>query len=77
MAKSNRTHQFPPIVENLGDGSFYYNFNVVTSETEEGAPQYHYEQVRCKFPVVKEKIQECVNQENYDHQVDITGYEEV
>ena len=84
MGKANRTHQAPPVIEKLGDGSFYYNFNVVSSpidddndsSTDEGQ-QYDYDQVRCDYPVEKAKIQECLNQEEYDHQVDLTGYEEV
>lgn len=84
MGKSNRTHQAPPVIENLGDGSFYYNFNVVESPidddndpaTDEGS-QYDYEQVRCKYPVDEAVIQECLDKEGYNHQVDLTGYEEV
>lgn len=83
MGKANRTHQAPPVIENLGDGSFYYNFNTVESAIldEEGQPtggkEYNYHQVRCNYPVEAQKIQDCLDQENYNHQVDLTGYEEV
>lgn len=77
MSKANRTHQYPPKIENLGDGSFHYNFNVTESQTEEGELQFDYEQVRCKYPVRAEVIQECLSMQNYDHQVDISGYEKV
>lgn len=84
MGKANRTHQAPPVIENLGDNTFYYNFNVMERPidddndpaTDEGK-QYDYDQVRCAYPVDEAKIQECVNKENYDHQVDLSGYEEV
>jgi hypothetical protein len=84
MGKSNRTHQSPPVIENLGDGTYYYNFDVVETpidddndpSTEEGM-QYDYEQVRCEYPVSQEVIQACVDEEGYNHQVDLSAYEEV
>ena len=84
MGKANRTHQAPPVIEKLGDGSFYYNFNVVESPidddndpaTDEGS-QYDYDQVRSIYPVEQAKIQEKVNKAGYNHQVDLSGYEPV
>jgi len=81
MGKANRTHQVPPITEQLGDGTFFYNFDAVETPidndndpaTDEGF-QYDYEQVRCDYPVGEAKIQECVDREGYEHQVDISGY---
>ena len=73
--KSNRTHTFPPVVEDLGDGTFYYNFEVIESETEEGDREFNYQQVRCEYPVEIQKIQGCLAKENYEHQADLTGYE--
>lgn len=78
MGRSNRTHQSPPQIEDLGDGTFYYNFNIEESlinddndpATDEGL-QYDYDQVRCQYPVNIEVIQECVEREGYKHQVDI------
>ncbi len=76
MGKSNRTHQAPPIIEDLGEGSFYYNFNVVESlMDDEETMQYDYEQVRCDYPVDKAVIQACVDMEGYTHEVDLSGYE--
>jgi len=80
MGKSNRTNTPPPIIEKLGDGTFYYNFNIVETPidtdndpaTAEGI-QYDYEQVRCDYPVEQVKIQERVDSEGYSHQVDLTG----
>ena len=82
MGRSNRTHQAPPQIEDLGDGSFYYNFNIEESPidddndpaTDEGI-QYDYDQVRCKYPVDPVVIQECINKEGYEHQVNITNEE--
>jgi len=84
MGKSNRTHKAPPVIEQLGDGTFYYNFDIVEtpidndndSATDEGL-QYDYEQVRCDYPVDEAKIQERVDREGYNHQVDLSGYEAV
>ena len=81
--KSNRTHQYPPVIENLGDGTFYHNFNVVEStvEEEEGGQaafkSYDYDQVRCNYPVEVAKIQACVDKEGYVYQVDLSGYDEI
>lgn len=66
--KANRTHQAPPKIEDLGDGTFYYNFNIEESENEEGESNFDYQQVRCKYPVSAEKIQDCLNREGYAHQ---------
>ena len=84
MGKSNRTHNVPPVIEKLGDGTFYYNFDVVETAidndndpaTAEGN-QYDYEQVRCDYPVDQVKIQERVDLEGYSHSVDLSGYEEI
>ena len=77
MGKSNRTKSVPPIVENLGDGTFYYNFDKIDGVTEEGNTEYNYQQVRCTYPVDIIEIQKCLDKENYEHQADLTGYEEI
>lgn len=74
--KANTTHNPPTTpIENLGDGTFYYNFNVVHSviTDDEGAQydNYDYEQVRCKYPVIAEKIQTELDNQNYNHTVQI------
>ena len=74
--KSNRTHNAPPVIEKLGDGTFFYNFDIVETPidndndpvTAEGL-QYDYEQVRCDYPVDHVKIQNLVDSEGYNHQV--------
>lgn len=70
--KSNRTHTPPPKIEDLGDGTSYYNFNVVESETEDGYPSFDYDQVRVSNPVTLGKIQVALNQEGYDHEPEIS-----
>lgn len=69
--KSNRTHTPPPKIEDLGDGTSYYNFNVVEAEAEEGYPSFDYEQVRVENPVTIEKIQEALLAEGYEHEPEI------
>jgi len=75
--KSNRVRIFPPVIEDLGDGTYYYNFDVVTSETEDKEVRFDYEQVRCEFPVVIEAIEAALATEGYVHNVDLSGYEEI
>jgi len=65
--KSNRTQAPPPKIEDLGDGTFYYNFDVVEEEKENEETSYNYEQVRCNLPVNLEEIQSAVIAENYNH----------
>ena len=73
--KSNRTHNAPPVIEQLGDGTFFYNFDVVETPIDSDNPatdeglQYDYEQVRCDYPVDEVKIQQRVDSEGYNHQV--------
>lgn len=68
--KSNTTHN-PPItpLENLGDGTTYYNFNVTekTVEEEDSDPyiSYDYDQVRITNPVTLEKINVALQAEGY------------
>lgn len=73
--KANRTYTQPPTIEDLGDGTYYYNFRIVESTVtpEEGGPyvNYDYEQVRCNFPLDENEIQNCVDAEGYQHTVNI------
>lgn len=66
--KSNRTHEMPPKIEDLGDGTSYYNFDVVESLAEGGYPSFDYEQVRVENPVTIGKIREALLVEGYDHE---------
>jgi len=65
--KSNRTHHPPPRVENLGQGQFYYNFNVVKyrPKDEQGNDfdywAWNYEQVRVFYPVTIAEIKKEMN----------------
>lgn len=71
---SNRTHTPPPMIEELGDGTYHYNYNVVrtTLELEEdNFDNYDYLQVRCKMPVNQEIIQTAVNDSGSNHIVKI------
>lgn len=65
--KSNRTQTSPPTIEDLGDGTYYYNFDVVEGVMETGETEYNYEQVRCNYPIVLEDIQAALLKENYNH----------
>ncbi len=74
--KSNRTYQHPPEpIENLGDGTFYYNFNIVkTEETDLDGNMYlnyEYDQVRCSYPINESKIQQKLDEEGYSHEVNL------
>lgn len=46
--KANRTGvgNNPPTIELLGDGSAYYNFNIVETRNEDADPVWDYDQVR-------------------------------
>ena len=65
--KSNRTQSSPPTIEDLGDSTYYYNFNVVEGVMETGETEYNYQQVRCNYPIVLEDIQAALLKENYNH----------
>lgn len=75
MTFSNTTHHPPKSpIEDLGDGTFYYNFNIVktTIEDEEGGEpydSYDYRQVRCSYPVDVQEIQKEVDKLNLNHKV--------
>jgi hypothetical protein len=73
--KANRTHTPPPKIEDLGDGTFYYNFNivesVVTPEEGEDYMNYDYEQVRCHYPLDEVEIHTNVDAEGYDHTINL------
>ena len=74
--KSNTTHNAPITpIEDLGDGTFYYNFNVVhevvTDEHGSQYDNYDYDQIRCEYPVSVENIQQKIDNENYVHTVQI------
>lgn len=77
--KANRTgvNNPPPRIEDLGDGSFYYNFNVVQTEMELDSQEetsdvnWDYDQVRCYYPINIEEIQNAVDEAGYNHTVKI------
>lgn len=69
--KSNRTHTPPPVLEDLGNGTTYYNFDVVHSQREDDdviTQNYDYDQVTVENPVTLEKIKEELLKEGYDHE---------
>lgn len=64
--KSNTTYQPPKNpIENLGDGSYYYNFNIVktviTDEEGETYDNYDYDQVRLAYPIDTEDISAAIS----------------
>ncbi len=70
--KANRTFEKPPQIEHLGDGTYYYNFNIVHSQlTEEttSVDSYDYDQVRCSLPVSSEEIQQEIDKQGINHKV--------
>lgn len=76
--KSNTTYHPPVIpVEDLGDGSYYYNFDIIETlivdeDSGDTHPSYDYNQIRLKFPIDIDEIQEHVNTINPSHKVDVT-----
>lgn len=76
--KTNSINNTPEVIENLGDDTYYYNFNVDHSirrveESNKKYDNYDYDQVRLDYPVDKEKIQVEVDKAGFDHTVKISG----
>lgn len=74
--KANRTYTRPPVIEDLGDGTYYYNFwivetTVIPEGDEESYANFDYEQVRCHYPVDEIEIQTNVDAEGYDHIINL------
>lgn len=69
--ESQRTGNAPQVIENLGDGSFHYNFNIIedqeVDENEQVTKRFVYNQVRCNYPVNEQEIQEALTLEGYNH----------
>lgn len=68
MAKSHTTHTPPPVIENLGDNTYYYNFNIHETKID-GVLNYHYMQVRCNYPISKEEMQQEIDRKQINHYV--------
>lgn len=76
--KANRTGKYnePPKIEDLGDGTFYYNFNVEkdyikTDNSPRMDVDWRYNQVRLPYPMDAEKIQLEVDKQGYEHNVEL------
>lgn len=69
--KSSTTHVAPPKVEDLGDGSSFYNFDVIESEGEEGEAIFDYDQVRVANPVTRAKVQAALLAAGYEHEPEL------
>lgn len=68
--KSNRVYTAPPILEDLGTGRSYYNFDISQSEKqdEEGGKtvlNYDYSQVAVLNPASYSKIIQALTDEGY------------
>lgn len=66
--KSNRVRNSPPIIENLGDGTSYYNFDVVQSVRDDGGEEidnFDYDQVTVPHPITYSGIIEALTVEGY------------
>ena len=74
--KANRTGKYnePPQIEDLKDGTFYYNFNVEkdyikTDNSPRMDVDWSYNQVRLSYPLNIDKIQAEVTRQGYEHKV--------
>lgn len=74
--KSSTTHAAPPKIEDLGDGSSFYNFDVIESVGEEGEAVFDYDQVRVKNPVTLAKVQAALIAAGYEHEPELDEEEE-
>lgn len=66
--KSNRVRNAPPVVEDLGDGTSYYNFDVVQSVRDDGGEvidNFDYDQVTVSQPVTYSGIISALTDEGY------------
>lgn len=54
---SERGNDYPKQIEDLGTGSFYFNFNIRKKEEEEG---YIYNQIRFEYPIDNEIIKKTL-----------------
>lgn len=60
----------PPQIQDLGDRTYFYNFNVekrTVGEGNESYDTYDYDQVRLPYPVDAEAIQAEVDAQGFDH----------
>jgi hypothetical protein len=68
--KSHRTHTPPPKIEDLGQGEFYYNFNIKKYKPvgidgkKEKYWEWDYEQVRVSYPVEYNDIKKELKKHN-------------
>lgn len=68
---TNADHK-PETIENLGDGTFHYNFDVVRDEKEkenENSESWSYNQVRLPYPIDVQAIQDEININGFKHKV--------
>ena len=78
--EANRTHTPPPRVENLGEGTFYYNLDVVRyrPKDEQGndMPYYAYDylQVRVQYPIKLGEIQRALKGKGIAHQINADDF---
>lgn len=75
--KANRTGKYnePPQIEDLKDGTFYYNFNVEkdyikTDNSPRMDVDWNYNQVRLPYPLNIDKIQAEVTRQGYKHKLE-------
>lgn len=68
-----------PVIEDLGTGSFYFNFNIIENkliddETKKESIQHEYNQVRCEYPTerTKEAIIKVVEEQLKENDFEIT-----
>lgn len=64
----------PNAITDLGDGTYYYNFNIEAVEKKRENSNrtyntYYYDQVRLNYPVDKAEIQQEVDAKGFKHNV--------
>lgn len=82
MNKAFRGADNVPFIEDLGTGSFYFNFNVVreviTNKEGEEEVKHSYNQVRCDYPEdlgdLKETIKEALKVEGFEITKELNSY---
>jgi hypothetical protein len=73
IQRSNRIHEYPPIIERLCPRTNYYNFNIVETEkkwedSDETYLNYDYEQIIVDNPVTREKLVDLMSVVGLDSQ---------
>lgn len=71
IKKTTNADHKPDIIENLGDGTYHYNFDIARGDNVEdsGTESWNYNQVRLPYPVDVQAIQDEININKFKHTV--------